>query len=218
VIGIEAAIRAQRVEPLTTPWQTAESTLAIDTAGRCTFHRGQCGVYESRPQSCRHFPYVCLIDARGVSVSLSHYCPTAASLLFEHEGPIEIVEGPAPVVGLEIPEGLDARESLPPRESERRLMSLDDFSRWEGEQVQQFKSSRVQKFAEFAPVVERYLAAKLFASWAVYQHEDGIGAALALVDRAEALLTQHIGHLDVDAPRLKEAIRQTDLVLVHGVV
>ena len=157
-----------------------------------------------------------MIDARGVSVSLSHYCPTAASLLFEHDGPIEIVEGPAPIAGIEVPEGLDARESLPPKASESRLMSFEQFSAWEAEQVQKFKSSRVQSFGAFAPVVERYLAAKLFASWAVYQHDDGIAAALALVDRAETELKRRIDGV-LNAETLKEAIRQTDLLLLHSV-
>ena len=92
----------------------AGDVLPRGPSGACAFHNGACTVYEHRPLSCVHFPYVCLIDARGVHVTLSHYCPTAAALLFEHTGPIEIVEGPSPVPGLDIPEGLDARESLPP--------------------------------------------------------------------------------------------------------
>jgi hypothetical protein len=94
-------------------------------------------------------------------------------------------------------------------------MSFEDFSNWEREHITAIVRD---EWGDFAPVVQRYLAAKLFASWAVYQHDDGIAAVLALVDRAEALLKQHIGHQDVDASRLKEAIRQTDLILVHGVV
>ena len=68
----------------------------------------------SRP-SCAHFPYVCLIDQRGVHVTLSHYCPTATALLFEHSGPIEIVEGPSPIAELDMLEGLDARDALAAR-------------------------------------------------------------------------------------------------------
>src|SRR5207344_2496571 len=105
---------------------------------------GSCSAYAHRPLSCVHFPYVCLIDQRGVHVTLSHYCPTAASLLFDHQGPIEIVEGPSPVPELEIPEGLDAREALPPLASSERLMTFAEFSAWEQERVQGFTGSRVQ--------------------------------------------------------------------------
>jgi len=229
---IDRAIAANQVRPLITPWRTKEGALANLEDGRCAFFRlptsvssrqvsspdkrhlptSGCSVYSSRPESCRHFPYVCLIDARGVSVSLSHYCPTAASLLFEHDGPIEIVEGPAPVAGMEIPEGLDARDALPPRESDTRLMGFDDLSRWEAAQIEAIDCS---SWGAFAPVVERYLAAKLFASWAVYQQDDGIAAALDLVKRAETLLETNLsGRLD--AVSLKDAIRQTDLFLVHS--
>ncbi len=95
-------------------------------------------MYPARPSSCAHFPFVCLIDPRGVHVTLSHYCPTAAAMLVAHDGPVEIVEGPSPVAGFEIPEGLDARESLPPLVADGpasgavpRLMSWDEFSAWE---------------------------------------------------------------------------------------
>ena len=110
--------------------------LVLGPSGHCVFHgdRG-CEVYPTRPASCSHFPYVCLIDPRGVHVTLSHYCPTAAAMLFDHDGPIEIVEGPAPPTGLDIPEGLDARESLPPLASPARLMSFDEFSTWEEDAV-----------------------------------------------------------------------------------
>ena len=50
-------------------------------------------------------------------------------MLFEDHGPIAIVEGPSPVAGFEIPEGLDARESLPPLESPNRLMTFDGVAR-----------------------------------------------------------------------------------------
>lgn len=111
-------------------------TLALQANGHCVFHGDAgCGVYASRPASCAHFPYVCLIDQRGVHVTLSHYCPTAAAMLVAHQGPIAIVEGPSPVAGFDIPEGLDARESLPPAESPSRLMTLAAFAEWERVEV-----------------------------------------------------------------------------------
>lgn len=121
-------------------------TLALQAGGHCVFHgEAGCGIYTSRPASCAHFPYVCLIDPRGVHVTLSHYCPTAAAMLVAHDGPIAIVEGPPPVAGLEVPEGLDARESLPPTFAEAtvgkpqatklRLMGWDEFADWERAEV-----------------------------------------------------------------------------------
>jgi hypothetical protein len=68
---------------------------------------------------------------------LSHYCPTSTALLFEHTGPIEIVEGPSPIADLEMLEGLDARDALPPVRpaSREQLMTLDELTAWEGGQI-----------------------------------------------------------------------------------
>lgn len=56
-------------------------------------------------------------------------------MLFDDSGPIAIVEGPPPVAGLDLPEGLDARESFPPREAPNRLMTFEALSAWEREVV-----------------------------------------------------------------------------------
>lgn len=149
-------------------------TLPQDATGACVFHNGRCTVYEQRPMSCVHFPYVCVTDARGVQVTLSHYCPTAASLLFDHRGPIEIVEGPPPIAGFEIPEGLDARESLPPlREASPKpqaprpsLMSYAEFSEWERNELETL--APMAGDSEFAPVIERFLARQAVLSMLAY--------------------------------------------------
>jgi Fe-S-cluster containining protein len=208
-------------------WLAEGGVLPRDEHGVCVFHNGRCAVYEHRPLSCVHFPYVCLIDARGVRVTLSHYCPTAASPLFEHTGPIEIVEGPSPVPALEMPEGLDARESLPPlAESSHphapgpRVMSWDEFSEWERHELRTLNSMAGE--SELAPVIERFLAAKLFASWAAYQG-DGITAVRHAVRAAHAVLQEEMTRAaqdagrSIDAALLKQAIRQADLRLVHAV-
>jgi Fe-S-cluster containining protein len=88
--------------------------LALQPSGACVFHRDGCGIHAVRPASCRHFPYVCVIDPRGVHVTLSHYCPTAAGLLFDDTPDTRVVAGPPVFDDGEQPEGLDARESLPP--------------------------------------------------------------------------------------------------------
>jgi len=233
-------------------------TLALRPDGPCVFHNPSgCGVYAARPASCAHFPYVCLIDQRGVHVTLSHYCPTAAALLFEDHGPIAIVEGPSPVAGFEIPEGLDARESLPPAESPTRLMSFEAFADWERREVAQpvtvppaavvadrFEHARfavpapwawaeapadledrwrtlvAPAWPAFAPVVQRYRAAKVFASWAAYS-SDGLAAVGRVAAIADAVLTVEAvrqcvaAGRSLDAELLKQAIRQADLLLVH---
>jgi len=196
-------------------------TLPLSENGHCVFHvDNSCAIHSSKPPSCVHFPYVCLIDQRGVHVTLSHYCPTAASLLFAHRGPIEIVEGPPPIPGIEIPEGLDAAESLPPRASPTKLMSFQEFSEWEKAQIGRLTERVAAGWPAWGGVVSRFLSAKLFASWAAYQG-DGTDAVLKLVDLAESVLKTEVARRcwtagrPLDADLLKESIRQTDLYLVH---
>jgi hypothetical protein len=97
-------------------------------AGRCSLQRAL--GHASIPSSCRHFPRVCLEDARGLSVTLSHYCPTAAGMLFRDDRVLEIVAGPEPVPG-ERPEGLDARRALPPLLTPSVLMDHAAYAAWE---------------------------------------------------------------------------------------
>lgn len=108
--------------------------------GRGHQHERHCAVHATLghaalPASCQHFPRVCLVDARGVRVSLSHFCPTAAAMLVDDPRPVSIVHGPRPVPGVAVPEGLDARDQLPPRLNDRVLMDLDALSAWEAHVV-----------------------------------------------------------------------------------
>jgi Fe-S-cluster containining protein len=125
VPAIEEAITRDAIPLGVEPWLAADQnapadvagTLALRSNGHCVFFeagRSGCAIHDIKPSACRHFPYVCLIDPRGVHVTLSHYCPTAVALLFEHRGPIAIVEGRSPIAEGHALEGLDARESLPP--------------------------------------------------------------------------------------------------------
>ena len=113
--------------------------LAHSNTGHCVFHGDGCEIHrrlghEAMPSACQHFPRECLIDARGVSVTLSHYCPTAANLLFDHEGPVEIVDGP-PVLPSGEAEGLDARGVLPPLLSADVLMDYQGYTAWEAHSI-----------------------------------------------------------------------------------
>src|SRR5688572_7037569 len=75
-------------------------------AGRlCAIHRR--GGSSLLPSMCRHFPRVVVNDPRGSSLTLSHFCPTAAGLLFEPV-PLAIVDAPAPLSLDGGMEGLDA--------------------------------------------------------------------------------------------------------------
>jgi hypothetical protein len=94
----------------------------------CVIHR-DAGV-EALPSACRHFPRQFLRDARGTFVSLSHFCPTAATLLVGSP-PLDVVDATPLMVGEPI-EGLDAREALPPLLRPGLLCDLEGYAAWEG--------------------------------------------------------------------------------------
>ena len=83
-----------------------------EPARACAIHRdhGQ----DLLPSACRQFPRVCVLEPDVVSVSLSHYCPTAAGLLFETSTDFGLVNDPAGFPNSWPFEGLDAREAYPP--------------------------------------------------------------------------------------------------------
>jgi hypothetical protein len=105
---------------------TAFERAAGDRFAMCAIHRvlGPAAL----PTACRQFPRVALLDPRGVSVTLSHFCPTAAALLLA-DGPIAVVEDP-PGFGADL-EGLDAREALPPLLAPGMLMDVESYAAWE---------------------------------------------------------------------------------------
>jgi Fe-S-cluster containining protein len=126
------------------PWLTSAAdappdiggVLALNADASCVFHEHErCAIHselghDALPSACQHFPRVCTIDPRGVFVTLSHFCPTAAWLLFVDE-PVTVVEGPAPWPGHELPEGLDAREGWPPLLTAQLLMDHESYALWE---------------------------------------------------------------------------------------
>lgn len=113
--------------------------LVTTDGGHCLFHDRGCEIqraygHAALPVACQHFPRDVLLDPRGVLVTLSHYCPTAADLLFDHTGPVTIVEGPEAVPG-GTPEGLNARDVLPPLLTEGVLTDLEGYAAWEAHMV-----------------------------------------------------------------------------------
>ncbi len=111
----------------------ARVVLGFDGTGRCLFHetdRGNlCEVHrvlghEHLPLACRQFPRISLLTPHGVSVTLSHYCPTAAGLLFE-DRPLRVVDDPPAFPPQSEYVGLDARTALPP------MLRPDVFTDWD---------------------------------------------------------------------------------------
>jgi len=277
VNAIEETIARNLIPLRVQPWLLSGADAPDDVAGilaagdngHCVFFeagRPGCSIHDVKPAGCNHFPYLCLIDQRGVHVSLSHYCPTAASLLFEHRGPVAIVEGHSPT-GDDDVEGMDARESLPPtfaeatvgkpREAKPRLMSFEELSAWEREQVACAKIAELDDedialfhrarlvvpapwswpeppeylseiwwsqvapaWAHFDEALANYAAAKVFASWSLYLG-DGVQAAshtariASAVLRVEAARECALFYRPLDRELMIEAIRQSDLLLVH---
>jgi hypothetical protein len=119
----------------------ARVVLALDgRTGRCAFQQAgppsRCTVHErlgeeALPSSCRQFPRLATLSPLGVSVTLSHYCPTAASLLFDAPGPLRIVEDPVAFPASWPFDGLDARVALPPFLRPGVLASWPALERWE---------------------------------------------------------------------------------------
>jgi len=64
-------------------------------------------------------------------VTLSHFCPTAAAMLFEPGPPAAIVDAPAALTGIEPLDGLDAREVWPPLLRPGMLSDLESYDAWE---------------------------------------------------------------------------------------
>jgi hypothetical protein len=111
--------------------------------GDCVFfHRGShlCVVHRdlgeaALPSTCRHFPRLAVSDARGTFITLTHFCPTAASMLFRDDLPVEIVAAPpafppADYEGLAI-----GSNDWPPLLNPRRLTDLEGYFAWERHMV-----------------------------------------------------------------------------------
>ena len=117
--------------------------VARTSGGDCVFyHRssGLCVVHrdageDRMPSTCRHFPRLALGDDRGTFISLTHYCPTAAAMLFRDDVPLAIVEAPAAFPpaeyeGLMVPAG-----EWPPLLHPQMLMDADGYTAWERHMV-----------------------------------------------------------------------------------
>jgi len=102
------------------------------TGKRCIVHRDLGEPY--LPTTCRHFPRVSVQDRRGTFVSLSHFCPTAASMLFS-DRPVEIVAEPPAFPETDYDGLIVTPDDLPPLLHPRVLMDLDGYAAWERHMV-----------------------------------------------------------------------------------
>ncbi len=135
---LDDGLRAGRLAPAPADAPAVES-IAADSLlmgrrhGRCVFHdrhaAGGCRIqralgHDALPMACRQFPRVSVRHPGGVSVTLSHYCPSARALL-DDAGPVSITHGaPAfPVTGEYV--GLTADPEVPPLLHPRVLLDWD---------------------------------------------------------------------------------------------
>ena len=120
----------------------AAAILDRDHSGHCVFYEREakrCIVHRDLgephlPTTCRHFPRVSVQDSRGTFVSLSHFCPTAASMLFR-DAPVEIVAEPPAFPDTDYDGLIVTADDLPPLLHPRVLMDLDGYSAWERHMV-----------------------------------------------------------------------------------
>jgi hypothetical protein len=137
-------VRAPWSRPVAGLPHRARVVLRVSPAGECVFYESGeprlCAVHrrlgaEALPSACRQFPRVATLTPRGVSVTLSHFCPTAASMLFREHVPLAVLSD-APAFPPSWPyEGLDARDALPPLARPGVLMSWEAHERFEAHAV-----------------------------------------------------------------------------------
>jgi Fe-S-cluster containining protein len=159
---LRAALRQGRLQPAGAPADACFRPLAslphgsrvvlgTDGHGRCVFlERGLanlCAIHRqlgapALPSACRDFPRLAVLAPGRSSISLSHYCPTAAAMLFRpgsgaarSDPLLRIVEDPPGFPPSWPYDGLDARDSLPPLLRPGVLMSWETHARWEAHAV-----------------------------------------------------------------------------------
>ena len=122
----------------------AAAMVARTSSGDCVFyHRGSglCVIHRDAgetqlPATCRHFPRLAVRDGRGTSITLTHYCPTAASMLFRDDVPLEIVEAPQAFPPAEYEGLVITPDDWPPLLHPRMLMDLAGYGAWERHMIE----------------------------------------------------------------------------------
>ena len=125
------------------PTRCESSLRKLDSTGACWFRDDPgraCAIHRNHgeavlPSACRQFPKVCVLEPGVVSVSLSHYCPTAAGLLFGPPTDFRLVSDPGAFPGDWPFEGLDARDAYPPFLRPGVLLGFDGLRTFEDQAV-----------------------------------------------------------------------------------
>jgi Fe-S-cluster containining protein len=121
----------------------AAAMVARTPGGDCVFyhrHSGLCVIHRDLgepmlPATCRHFPRLAVRDARGTSISLTHYCPTAAASLFREDVPIEIVEAPPAFPEADYEGLVITADDWPPLLRPDLLADPGSYAQWERHMV-----------------------------------------------------------------------------------
>jgi Fe-S-cluster containining protein len=121
----------------------AAAMLERTHSGECVFLEGAtklCIVHRDMgeaalPATCRYFPRLAVRDERGTFITLSHFCPTAASMLFRDDCPVEVVSQPRAFPPGDYEGLIVTNNDLPPLLSPHTLMDLAGYSAWERHMV-----------------------------------------------------------------------------------
>jgi Fe-S-cluster containining protein len=121
----------------------AAAMLGKTDSGECVFFESGtrlCLVHrdlgdEALPSTCRHFPRLAVTDSRGTFITLSHFCPTAASMLFREDRPLAVVASPPAFPPSEYEGLVVTGDDLPPLLSPAMLMDYPGYSSWERHMV-----------------------------------------------------------------------------------
>jgi len=87
------------------------------------------------PATCRYFPRLAVRDDRGTFITLSHFCPTAASMLFRDDCALAITSGPHAFPPGQYEGLVVASDDLPPLLTPTMLMDGPGYSAWERHMV-----------------------------------------------------------------------------------
>lgn len=125
--------------PLADPPAGCQSAFRLHDAGVCWFRdkeRQDCAIHrefgqDSLASACRQFPRVAVLEPGQTSVSLSHYCPTAAALLFRDSHEFSLVDAPEAFPTAWPFEGLDARQAYSPLLRPGVLLGFDGLRAFE---------------------------------------------------------------------------------------
>ncbi len=112
--------------------------VAADSSGACVFLDSdtRCAIHRQLdigrlPVPCQQFPRVSVLGPDHTSVTLSHYCPTAARMLVDSPADLRIVRAPASLLTAGSLDGLDVRDAIPPLLRPGTLMGWPEYERWE---------------------------------------------------------------------------------------